>query len=134
MITESKDGIFKPKAPIVTVSKPASKPRIDYTITETPTYKIATQFPQWCSIMHEEFTALTRQRTWILVPPSPTQNVVGCKWVFKLKHNSDESISRYKVRLVAKCNTVFLPNGECTSICGNVLHFCSHIFQLLVVC
>ena len=29
-------------------------------------------------------------------------NLVGCKWGFKLKLNSDGSISRYKVRLVAK--------------------------------
>ena len=28
--------------------------------------------------------------------------MVGCKWVFKLKHNSDGSINRYKARLVAK--------------------------------
>ena len=28
--------------------------------------------------------------------------MVGCKWVFKLKLNSDVSINRYKVRLVAK--------------------------------
>ena len=36
------------------------------------------------------------------MPPSPTQNVVGYKWVFKLKHNSDGNINRYKDRLVAK--------------------------------
>ena len=52
--------------------------------------------------MDEEFVALTRQRTWILVPPSPTQNAVGCKWEFKLKHNSDGSISKYKAQLVVK--------------------------------
>ena len=102
MITRSKDGIFKPKALAVSVSKLASKPRIDYTFIEPSTYKIASQFPQWCLSMDEEFVALTRQKTWILVPPSPTQNVVGCKWVYKLKHNSDGSISRYKARLVAK--------------------------------
>ena len=28
--------------------------------------------------------------------------MVGCKWVFKLRHNSDRSINRYKARLVAK--------------------------------
>ena len=52
--------------------------------------------------MHKEFEALQRQDTWTLVPPSPSQNIVGYKWVFKLKHNSDGSISRYKTRLVAK--------------------------------
>ena len=42
MITKSKDGIFKPKALTVIVFNPTSKPQIDYTITEPPTYKIAT--------------------------------------------------------------------------------------------
>lgn len=36
------------------------------------------------------------------MPHSPTQNVVGCKWVVKLKHNSNGNISIYKARLVAK--------------------------------
>jgi len=37
-----------------------------------------------------------------LVPAPPNVNLVGRKWVFKLKLNSDGSISRYKARLVAK--------------------------------
>lgn len=28
--------------------------------------------------------------------------VVGCKWVYKLKHNRDDSIARLKARLAAK--------------------------------
>ena len=36
-----------------------------------------------------------------LVPPS-TKNIVGCKWLYKLKKNPDGSITRYKAQLVAK--------------------------------
>ena len=99
MTTRSKAGIFKPTAFGTSKSKAA---QIDYTIIEPLSFKVATKYKQWCTIMDEEFDALTRQGTWVLVPPSPTQNVVGCKWVFKLKHNSDGSINRYKARLMAK--------------------------------
>lgn len=52
--------------------------------------------------MDAKFEALQRPQTWSLVPARPQVNLVGSKWVFKLKLNSDGSISRYKARLVAK--------------------------------
>ena len=52
--------------------------------------------------MQDEFNVLQKQGTWSLVTPLPNKNVVGCKWVYKLKHNSDGTIARYKARLVAK--------------------------------
>jgi hypothetical protein len=45
---------------------------------------------------------LFKDKTWSFVPSPPGKNIVGCKWVFKLKRNSDGTISRYKARLVAK--------------------------------
>ncbi|XP_057744701.1 uncharacterized protein LOC130962513 [Arachis stenosperma] len=37
-----------------------------------------------------------------LTPLPVGKKAIGCKWVFKLKHNSDGTIERYKARLVAK--------------------------------
>uniref|UniRef100_A0A2N9FFV2 Reverse transcriptase Ty1/copia-type domain-containing protein n=1 Tax=Fagus sylvatica TaxID=28930 RepID=A0A2N9FFV2_FAGSY len=95
MQTRSKSGISKKKSF-------ATSTTIDYLQTEPPTYTIASKFPQWREAMASEFAALQRQHTWQLVPPSSDQNVVGCRWVYKIKRNSDGSVSRYKARLVAK--------------------------------
>jgi hypothetical protein len=37
-----------------------------------------------------------------MVPLPPGKSVVGCRWVYKIKTNSNGSIERYKARLVAK--------------------------------
>ncbi|KAG6478899.1 hypothetical protein ZIOFF_062345 [Zingiber officinale] len=56
----------------------------------------------WVQVMHEEYDALLRNQTLTLVPPSLDQNLVGNRWVFCTKRNSNASIDRYKARLVAK--------------------------------
>ena len=96
MQTHSKHGIFKPK---VSYSAQTST---DYSITEPNSFTTASKHPQWCTAMNEEFEALQQQGTWVLVPQPPSKNIVGCKWVYKLKYNSDGTIARYKARLVAK--------------------------------
>lgn len=52
--------------------------------------------------MNKEFTALMHNGTWSLVPPTQNMNLVGCKWVFKIKRYADGAVERYKARLVAK--------------------------------
>ena len=52
--------------------------------------------------MDDELATLACNRTWVLVPPPSNHNIVGCKWVFRIKRNLDGSISRYKARFVAK--------------------------------
>jgi len=58
--------------------------------------------PRWVSAMNDEHEALTCNKTWHLVPLPKCKNVIGCKWVYKLKRKADGSIDRYKARLVAK--------------------------------
>ena len=94
MTTKSKNGISKPKL--------CYKALVDYTQTKPLSYRVAYKFPQWVKAMDEEFSALQRQKTWSLVPTVPGINLVGCKWVYKLKLHSDGTIARYKARLVVK--------------------------------
>ena len=39
---------------------------------------------------------------WELVPPPEGKNVVGSRWVFKVKRDADGSVQRLKARLVAQ--------------------------------
>jgi len=58
--------------------------------------------PNWCQAMNLEFDALLKNKTWKLVPSIEAENIVGCKWVFRLKRKADGSIDRYKARLMVK--------------------------------
>lgn len=52
--------------------------------------------------MESEYNALVRNNTWHLVPPQRRKNVIGCKWVYKIKRKADGSLDMYKACLVAK--------------------------------
>lgn len=52
--------------------------------------------------MHGEYDALLHNKTWHLVPPQPGQNIIDCKWAYKVKQKSNGTIDRYKAHLVAK--------------------------------
>ena len=57
---------------------------------------------RWVKAMNEEYIALQKNHTWDLVPLFKDMNLVGCKWIFRVKYNADSSILKYKARLVAK--------------------------------
>lgn len=103
MFTRSKSGIFKPK---VFHSTKHRLPQIFLAnLSSKPIPSITTQAlkdPNWRKAMTDEYNALLQTHTWSLVPPHPSQNVIGSKWVFKVKEKPDGSIERFKARLVAK--------------------------------
>ena len=111
MQTRSKSGILKKKAysasvvststvtvPSVTVSPESAAS----TEIEPSSYKIAMRFPVWVQAMYEEIEALRAQGTWTLESLPCHKNLVGCKWIFKIKRHANGSIARYKARLVSQ--------------------------------
>jgi hypothetical protein len=57
---------------------------------------------KWDEAINKELTTLKDAGTWSIVEKPEGVNVVGCKWVFRIKQNVDGEIDKYKARLVAK--------------------------------
>ena len=73
------------------------------TLTEEPvTLADEMADKNWVEAMNSEHHALMRNQTWHLVPQPRGRNIIGYKWVYKVKRKADGSIDRYKARLVAK--------------------------------
>ena len=71
-------------------------------ISEPHTLSQALKDSNWTQAMDLEIAALHKNHTWDLVDQPAVVNIIGCKWVYKLKHKPNGSIDRYKARLVAK--------------------------------
>lgn len=97
MRTHSQNNIFKPKKIYTAIKHPLPPDDIEPSIVTQ-----ALSLPYWRAAMAEEFIALQKHGTWDLVPQPPHANIIGCKWVFRVKKNPDGSINKYKARLVAK--------------------------------
>ena len=54
----------------------------------------------WRDAMHREIEALENNEIWVVKDLSAGKKALGCKWVYKIKYNSDGTIERLKARLV----------------------------------
>ncbi|CAL2265123.1 unnamed protein product [Prunus armeniaca] len=105
MVTRSRTGTLHPKIRTDgTVRYPISHALLAAVTDQEPTcFSQAQKHVEWRDAMTEEINALLKNNTWTLVPSTPSQNTIGCKWVFWIKRTSDGRIEHYKARLVAKC-------------------------------
>lgn len=104
MVTRSKDNTrpikaFPDHVTFLTTRHPLSSVSTD---DEPNTFQQANKHPHWRQAMAQELNALLQNNTWTLVPHSPEMNIIGCKWIYKVKRNADGTIERFKARLVAK--------------------------------
>ena len=54
------------------------------------------------ALMKEEMHMIEKNSTWKLVDRPQNQKIIGVKWVYRTKMNSDASVNKLKARLVAK--------------------------------
>ena len=57
---------------------------------------------EWVKSMDDEYESLVKNKTWSLVKLPAGRTPITCKWVYKLKRNTDGSVARFKSRLVAR--------------------------------
>jgi hypothetical protein len=90
------------------------------------TFVEASGHPYGDTKMNEEYHSLMANNTWDRVPLPKGRKLVICKWVYKTKYVSYESVERHKARLVSKrfsqvegidYNETFAPIARMNSIC-----------------
>jgi Reverse transcriptase (RNA-dependent DNA polymerase) len=59
-------------------------------------------WPKWQEAVSEKISRLERFGMWELVTPPSNAKIVGCRWVFRLKHNANGDIDKHRGRVVAK--------------------------------
>jgi hypothetical protein len=51
--------------------------------------------------MTKEYQSIVKNYVWEVVPKLENKYVASSKWIFKIKHATDESIEKYKARFVS---------------------------------
>ncbi|GKA82043.1 ribonuclease H-like domain-containing protein, partial [Tanacetum coccineum] len=97
MVTRAQVGIVKPN--------PCFNFHMSHISPLLKSPSIALSDPNWRAAMYDEYNALVKNSTWMIVPKPPNVNVVWSMWLFRHKYHVDGSLSRYKARLIANGRT-----------------------------
>ncbi|GJY99622.1 ribonuclease H-like domain-containing protein [Tanacetum coccineum] len=100
MVTRAQVGTVKPNPCFHGHTSPISPiPKSPSVVLSDPNYRDA---------MYDEYNALIKNSTWVLVLKPSNVNVFRSMWLFWNKYHVDGSLSRYKARLVANgCSQQF---------------------------
>ena len=68
-------------------------------------YEEAMRIPdssKWMEAMEDEMRSMSANHVWDLENIPKGAKTMGCKWVYKIKYDSNGNVEKYKARLVAK--------------------------------
>ena len=65
-------------------------------------FEEANRDENWVQAIDEGMDSIENNDTWDLVDLPNDKNLIGVKWVYKIKVNENGEIDRFKARLVAK--------------------------------
>ncbi|GBN36219.1 Retrovirus-related Pol polyprotein from transposon RE1 [Araneus ventricosus] len=106
-------------------------------MTEIPkTFKetqISPDKEKWDEAMSEEVKLMQNRKVWDLVEPKSNMKVLGCKWVYNIKHDEKNNVKKYKSRLVDQ-GFKQRPGVDFTDVFAPLLNFdiIKFLFVLLV--
>nr|GFB00018.1 retrovirus-related Pol polyprotein from transposon TNT 1-94 [Tanacetum cinerariifolium] len=69
---------------------------------EPKNFKEAMTDPAWIELVQEELLQLKRMDVWVLVPTPDNISPLTLKWIFKNKHDEEQTVIRNKSRLVVR--------------------------------
>ncbi|EOY19734.1 Copia-like retrotransposable element, putative [Theobroma cacao] len=76
--------------------------RCHVALMEPTSFSEVVQVDGWQKAMENEVNMIKKNNTWDLVPRPANQKVIGVRWVYRTKLNTDGSVNKLKARLVVK--------------------------------
>ncbi|GJV83559.1 ribonuclease H-like domain-containing protein [Tanacetum coccineum] len=91
----------------VRTNRPTQRPSLHVSSVSPllKSYRDAFNDPNWQNAMCDEYNELIKNKTWTPVPRPTDTNIVRCMWLFRHKYLADDTLSRYKARLIANDST-----------------------------
>lgn len=72
-----------------------------YSESEPKTFLEAVKSKKWHGPMNEELQTWVNTGTFSVVSLPEGQRPIGCRWLYRIKHNADGTVDMYIARLVA---------------------------------
>ena len=70
-------------------------------MTEPSSFEEAVEDPAWVDAMVEEYDSIVRNSALEIFPRPEGKSVVGSRWIYKVKQETNGSVEKYKARFFA---------------------------------